>query len=592
MNHLFTTLPIALLLFSSLGCTAILPAAAAAAAPDPTPTDAISIAPRSHLSCFLLCTFSPFCLRTLDQVSIKFNSVQFNSIQSIQSVAVGISFQQPASITFGTALRIGNQNHQRIHLTPLPADQPTSAQVTPPPFQPRQILLYFSSNILLLDTVGRPIIPETDSTELSPVESDRSSELPLPLYHLLGRASKTAIDHMADKTSIQPLQPSTLFYATSPITTSTLTDPIPSSSTTPSSSSTTVQMNAAMTTPQRPGMERKQFDIQSLMSPPEPTPHDTFGRSPELSDAKSMAYATSRRLPMSPPVSPATKIISPDACPTDTVRDPILYAESQGSTSSQSPLFVDSENLDTQQVVKGHIAARDERLFRQASPPRAAEYELALGFKFQVMRGFLADRRGWYNRERAQLLEDRARANGGRRYTNIAPASGFNVSRPSRPAHSHSNSTSKVTKPVNRTPRQAPAKAPVDPNKVKAIREDKDYNSVPDYCPPLSSLPSKHNSLKVDWKGAPVDLKSDPDYHLLHPDEVLLASNLRLDCATYLTSKRRIFVRRLECLRIGKEFRKTDSQQACKIDVNKASKLWQAFEKVGWLQADWVKKYL
>lgn len=413
----------------------------------------------------------------------------------------------------------------------------------------------------------------------------------MPQYHLLGRASKPQLT-MADKTSIQPLQPSTPFYATTPITTSTLTDPIPSSSTLQTSSSTSLSMNSATSTPQRPSMERKQFDIQSLMSPPEPTPHDTFGRSSEQSDSKSMAYATSRRLPMSPPVSPATKIINPEECPPEAVRDPILYSESQSSTSSQSPLFVDNEILDTQRVVKGHIAARDESLFRQASPPRAAEYELALGFKFQVMKGFLADRRGWYNRERAQLLEDRARANGGRRYTNIAPASGVNATRPPRPTNSHHNFTAKVTKPVNRTPRQAPAKAPVDPNKVKAIREDKDYNSVPDYCPPLSSLPPKHNSLKVDWKGAPVDLKSDPDYDLLHPDEVLLASNLRLDCATYLTSKRRIFVRRLECLKIGKEFRKTDSQQACKIDVNKASKLWQAFEKVGWLHADWVKKYL
>jgi len=97
--------------------------------------------------------------------------------------------------------------------------------------------------------------------------------------------------------------------------------------------------------------------------------------------------------------------------------------------------------------------------------------------------------------------------------------------------------------------------------------------------------------MKIDWKGAPISLADDPHVHLLHPDEVSLAANLRLDCATYLTSKRRIFIRRLECYRIGKEFRKTDAQQACKIDVNKASKLWQAFEKVGWLNEKWVMSY-
>jgi len=45
-------------------------------------------------------------------------------------------------------------------------------------------------------------------------------------------------------------------------------------------------------------------------------------------------------------------------------------------------------------------------------------------------------------------------------------------------------------------------------------------------------------------------------------------------------------------LRIGKEFRKTDAQQACKIDVNKASKLWTAFDKVGWFKKDFFLQRL
>jgi hypothetical protein len=126
----------------------------------------------------------------------------------------------------------------------------------------------------------------------------------------------------------------------------------------------------------------------------------------------------------------------------------------------------------------------------------------------------------------------------------------------------------------------------------RVAREDKDFSSLPDFCPPLDSLPNKANSLKVDWKGAPIDLRFDPHAHLLHPDEISLAANLRLDCATYLTSKRRIFIKRIEAYRINKEFRKTDAQQACKIDVNKASKLWQAFDKVGWLNAKWIARYV
>lgn len=121
-------------------------------------------------------------------------------------------------------------------------------------------------------------------------------------------------------------------------------------------------------------------------------------------------------------------------------------------------------------------------------------------------------------------------------------------------------------------------------------REDKDFEALEDLSPPLDSLPQgRPNSLKVEWKGNALDLSNDPHRHLLHPDELILASNLRLDCATYLTSKRRIFLRRRECALIGKEFRKTDAQQACKIDVNKASKLWQAFDKVGWLNIEWTR---
>lgn len=116
--------------------------------------------------------------------------------------------------------------------------------------------------------------------------------------------------------------------------------------------------------------------------------------------------------------------------------------------------------------------------------------------------------------------------------------------------------------------------------------------ALPDYCPPLTTLPERTNNLKVDWKGNALDLSRDPYLHLLHRDEIGLAASLRLDCATYLTSKRRIFIRRLECARIGKEFRKTDAQQACKIDVNKASKLWTAYEKVGWLRIEHMRQFI
>ena len=297
----------------------------------------------------------------------------------------------------------------------------------------------------------------------------------------------------------------------------------------------------------------------TLMSPPEPTLMDSFNRPPTK---------PIERFPLSPPVSPAVKsTITVEEV--EGVRDPILFERT--TPISQPPLFDDSES---RRLVESHIAARKADSFRESSPPRTSDYRLVLEFKSQVAKQYNADRQVWRTRELAQLRQDDA-LRLIRRYPAIAPAN--RSIRPPKPAPVVKRV--KVAKPVIR----------LDTPDRRVAREDKDFGLLPDYSPPLSSLPSKPNSLKVDWKGAPIDLRFDPHAHLLHPDELLLAGNLRLDCATYLTSKRRIFIKRRECLQIGKEFRKTDAQQACKIDVNKASKLWAVFEKVGWLEEKWVR---
>ena len=111
--------------------------------------------------------------------------------------------------------------------------------------------------------------------------------------------------------------------------------------------------------------------------------------------------------------------------------------------------------------------------------------------------------------------------------------------------------------------------------------KDTDFNSLPDYSPFVSTL-DKASFPEVIWMGEAFDLSEDPYSYLLHQDEVSLAANLHIDCATYLTSKRRIFIACVDCVKNGKEFSKANCQQACNIDVNRASKLWEAFEKVGW----------
>ncbi|KAJ8069055.1 hypothetical protein OCU04_002727 [Sclerotinia nivalis] len=403
---------------------------------------------------------------------------------------------------------------------------------------------------------------------------------------------------MDDKTFTSILQPSTTFDLRQ---SSFATKPFNNSSTSTSTSSTQF-IKPILATSSRPmNMERKnQLDIaNTLMSPPEPLPLDNFIHSsqgftmdPKMRKLHSIVGAT---FPISPPVSPETKARSPEEpAGSQAITDPILYplSDNQGTSATQSSLFEDNDDpLVTHRLVDEHVAARKASMFREASPPRRDEYELALEFKSQVVKIMSKDPALWLRREMVYLREDRELQSGARRWTNIAPAVG-------RGNRVLGNTATRVTKTVRpprptQTPRgvRTVSSATPGPDIKRVAREDKDFENLPDYCPPITSLPNKPNSLKVDWKGAPIDLRNDPNVHLLHPDEISLAANLRLDCATYLTSKRRIFMKRIEALRVGKEFRKTDAQQACKIDVNKASKLWQAFDKVGWLNPSWVKKY-
>ncbi|EGW32770.1 uncharacterized protein SPAPADRAFT_137262 [Spathaspora passalidarum NRRL Y-27907] len=118
--------------------------------------------------------------------------------------------------------------------------------------------------------------------------------------------------------------------------------------------------------------------------------------------------------------------------------------------------------------------------------------------------------------------------------------------------------------------------------------------SIPDYSPDANETlpPNNTKCLRIEWKGQPMDLSSDPNLSKLHPAEVVLASILRLPVAVYLDSKRRLFFEKVARLKTGKQFRRTDAQKACRIDVNKASRLFAAFEKVGWLQDELFEKYL
>ncbi|OAQ95884.1 hypothetical protein LLEC1_02891 [Akanthomyces lecanii] len=363
-----------------------------------------------------------------------------------------------------------------------------------------------------------------------------------------------------------------------------------------------------------PPKASNKFSISNLMSPPEPV-LDNFNQSSNAANGVTVdGKATSGHnpLPMSPPISPYSKTIQAAAnasvtSPDHVIKDPVLYPvdESAPSSPPQPPLFapIELENRNTQENIDRHLRARSVSIFDKILPPKREDYELALLFKTQVMKHYEINPRRWLDNERARLRADNKAI--AQRYHPILPAKTVSGAKPARGQTNRVSKPQPAPRPARNSVSSGSSGGAVIPRPVKRIsatpepsrrivapnREDKDFDSIVDYCPPRNSLPTRPNSLKVDWKGQPIDLSGDPHASLLHPDEVLLAGNLRLDCATYLTSKRRIFERRLQCLRTGKEFRKTDAQQACKIDVNKASKLWTAFDKVGWLDAQWVRRF-
>lgn len=311
----------------------------------------------------------------------------------------------------------------------------------------------------------------------------------------------------------------------------------------------------------------------------------------------------------SPPISPyevqSQKENMDNGSEQGTLDPPLFRRESTtGALASDVPLFLSQQS--TQEVITQHMQSAEYA--QLASKPKEEEYNLIANFTSTVQKQAFknpAAYNGWRAQERR--FEER--------YNKPAVQAGGIQKRPSpkklAPAPAPRNRQPKVALPKV-TPRLArepkPKRTPkaqllnsfeehigsVSPKAARpaTTRDDLDYNAIPDCSPPLDSLRGNEKKLKAEWKGNKLDLSDDADGHLLHEAELELASTLRLSCATYLCSKRRVFQARVNALKIGKEFRRTDAQQACKIDVNKASKLWQAYDKVGWFDAYHFRQYV
>lgn len=290
-------------------------------------------------------------------------------------------------------------------------------------------------------------------------------------------------------------------------------------------------------------------------------------------------------------------------------RDPVLFShrDSAAGLVTDEPLFGPAQPSTRETLVDRHINSHMAMFDSKTNKPTREEYHLALSCVPVVSKQYNRNPGAWAMQERETLERQMALMNrphaatSGTKLKKLAPG----------PAKKGANAQPRMQRPgrVKRTPRSTPKQKPFDsfdvspssnttttaayktPRALGTNRDDTDFNSLEDFSPPLNTLGGNAKALKADWKGQMLDLTSDPDRHLLNSAELNLAATLRLSCATYLCSKRRIFEARLRALNVGKEFRKTDAQQACKIDVNKASKLWTAYDRVGWFKPEHFQQY-
>jgi hypothetical protein len=367
--------------------------------------------------------------------------------------------------------------------------------------------------------------------------------------------------------------------------------------------------------------------VSSLLSPPELKPAESFGpsipptfaqspfssfnsaasKSAANTDFMALQAAAAHRIAYaSPPISPydtQSQKENMESSEEQGTRDPQLFVSPDAAVPiAHMPLFPDeSPESASHNVIAAHMKTQDYAQLQ--SKPSRADYELAATFRSTVFASVCKDPKQWWAQER-RFDSYYGRPTGVQKrpvLKKLAPAPSSRSRQPKVAVPRMPPRTPRAAPKAKRTPLTqihdsfdtTPKSASPKPARAVTNRDDSDYTAIPDYSPPLDTLPKGNTKvLKAEWKGQALSLADDPDRDLLHEAELNLAGTLRLNCATYLTSKRRIFQARIEALKIGKEFRKTDAQQACKIDVNKASKLWQSYDRVGWFNPDYFRQYL
>ncbi|KAK5120055.1 hypothetical protein LTR85_006536 [Meristemomyces frigidus] len=375
------------------------------------------------------------------------------------------------------------------------------------------------------------------------------------------------------------------------------------------------------------------FGAGNLYTPEEPVLH-SFSKTEEA--ATKLAPIQT----LSPPVSPESNTLASFSSVAGLgTYDAPLYPEHTHSDDQHSPLF----RSDSRQPSPSKPLSKDEAFAQRAAalgvtnlspfplthylPPtrqsgRAYYYarmrELTELKEDLRSRGLLpppeksaADARDPESQRQVQAL---ARSGNGSQPTGIrkskpAPKAAASSSRTVRAiSPTKAASPLKATTPARRTPRaqnvkefddhylplpgQQPKHKRAPPTKKVAKEDDSTWRGLKDFCPPVSSLDTAPKPLKAQWKGNPIDNSQEPDRDQLDPREYDLAAELRLRPVQYLANKRRMFIAKVQHLQNKKGFTKTAAQTVTNIDVNKTSKLWEAFDRVGWWDQAWFTEWV
>jgi hypothetical protein len=120
---------------------------------------------------------------------------------------------------------------------------------------------------------------------------------------------------------------------------------------------------------------------------------------------------------------------------------------------------------------------------------------------------------------------------------------------------------------------------------------DSSLSDIPDFEPSLKDLTTENVEEILEQVGISEanSLKDDDSLELIEDSEIPVIAALRLTPLQYLDTKRRLFAEKARKCYLSETFKKTDAQKACRIDVNKASKLYEVFHLSGLLEDELFK---